>query len=132
MVASPSKARNNLVSDGFVKIGACFMVKIYGLKACDSCKKAQKAFKAAGISAELIDIRENPLSEEQLALFLSELGEKLLNTRSTTWRNLPEEDRSNPVLSLLASHPPLMKRPIVQSEDRLTLGWTSDVQEQWL
>ena len=51
----------------------------------------------------------------------------LINTRSTTWRNLSEEDRKIAEVDpagLLISHPTLIKRPVVESPDRVEIGWT--------
>jgi len=52
----------------------------------------------------------------------------LLNTRSTTWRGLDEAERAKDPLSLLAAHPTLMKRPLIDRNGELFLGWTKDVQ----
>lgn len=99
---------------------------IYGLKNCDTCRKAAKALE----TSVLVDIRADPLSEALLSRALTEFGDKLVNTRSTTWRNLGEEDRSQDPLALLTAHPALMKRPLIEHEGTLYLGWTKEVQVQ--
>ena len=98
-------------------------MKIYGIKACDTCRKAMKA-----TGAELVDIRENPLSPEDLQRFWAAFGEDLVNRRSTTWRGLSESEREGAALELLAAHPTLMKRPVVERDGKLWLGWGKDVQ----
>lgn len=97
---------------------------IFGLKNCDSCKKAAKAL--AG--AELVDIREAPLSDAMLQRALDEFGDALVNTRSTTWRGLDASERARAPFDLLRDYPALMKRPLVEADGRLYLGWGKDTQ----
>ncbi|CUH67672.1 putative reductase [Thalassovita gelatinovora] len=100
-------------------------MKIYGLKNCDTCRKAAKALPAA----ELVDIRATPLEPALRQAAHARFGAALLNTRSTTWRGLDDAERSRPALDLLADHPALMKRPlIVDDQGALHLGWGKDVQ----
>lgn len=99
------------------------MTKIYGIKACDTCRKAVKA-----LGAELHDVRAEPLGAADLARFFAAFGEALVNTRSTTWRGLSEQERSRAPLELLADHPTLMKRPVIELDETLHLGWGKDVQ----
>ena len=80
-------------------------MKLYGLKACDTCRKAVKALQAAGQDVTLTDIRAEPLEDAALDRFLSAFGEDLVNRRSTTWRGLSEEERATPPHELLKSHP---------------------------
>ncbi len=104
-------------------------LRIYGLKTCDSCRKAAKALAAAGRAVEIVDIRQAPLDDALLERALARFGEALLNRRSTTWRALGEEERSRPPRELLRAHPALMKRPLIETDDgRLLLGWTPEVQ----
>ncbi len=102
-------------------------MKIYGIKNCDTCRKAVKA-----LNAELHDVRENPLTTEQLQHFHETFGTALLNTRSTTWRNLDEDQRKEDPISLLQKHPTLMKRPVIDRDGELFLSWSKDVQAQLL
>ncbi|MDX1781547.1 MAG: ArsC/Spx/MgsR family protein [Thalassovita sp.] len=100
-------------------------MKIYGLKNCDTCRKAAKALDGS----ELIDIRAEPMDPALLQAAFAQFGDALLNTRSTTWRGLDEAERARPALDLLADHPALMKRPlIVNDAGAMHLGWTKDVQ----
>lgn len=101
-------------------------MRIYGLKACDTCRKAAKA-----LGAELVDIRATPLEPAQIATFLEAFGEDLLNKRSTTWRGLSEEERAMEPAVLIAAHPAVMKRPVIEKDGAWTLGWTKDVQAQY-
>lgn len=99
------------------------MPVIYGLKACDTCKKAQKA-----LGFELIDVRANPLERAQLEQFFAAFGDALVNRASTTWRGLDEAARAGDPLDLIAAHPALMKRPVIEVDGTLYLGWRKDVQ----
>ena len=102
---------------------------IYGLKNCDTCRKALKALQTAGHDAELVDVRAEPLDAAILQAFYAEFGDALLNTRSTTWRSLSETERTGAPVDLIAAHPALMKRPVIRAEDgRLYLGWGAEVQ----
>lgn len=76
----------------------------------------------------MIDVRAQGVPQELLARAFEVFGEKLLNTRSTTWRGLSEADRARPPLELLADHPALMKRPLIEDQGQLYLGWGPDVQ----
>lgn len=105
-------------------------IKIYGLKNCDTCRKAKKALEAAGFTVEFQDIRATPLSRQHLATLLDQLGPVLLNQRSTTWRALSETERALPPLDLLSAHPALMKRPVIACNGTHYLGWSATVQAQ--
>ena len=96
---------------------------LYGLKACDTCRKARQELEKAGKTVEFVDVRETPLSGELLSGFSASFGDTLVNRRSTTWRNLTESDRTGTPKSLIAAHPTLMKRPVIRDGDVLTLGW---------
>lgn len=104
-------------------------MQIYGLKNCDTCRKAQKALLAAGHEVRLIDIRAEPPTREMLEAFEAEFGAAILNTRSTTWRGLDEREREGDPVDLILAHPALMKRPVIRAADgRLYLGWGREVQ----
>lgn len=99
-------------------------MQLFGLKACDTCRKALKLLPAA----QLVDVRGDGVPDEILEQALSDFGDKLVNTRSTTWRGLSDEDRAKPPLELLRAHPALMKRPLIEKDGQLFLGWDKGVQ----
>lgn len=99
-------------------------MKLYGLKNCDTCRKALKLLP----SAELIDVRAQGVPFVTMQAASTKFGPALVNTRSTTWRGLSEEERARPALELLAQHPALMKRPLIEANGTLYLGWTKEVQ----
>ena len=105
---------------------------LYGIKSCDTCKKALKALRDAGWQVTFHDVRETPLEPAKIERFQAEFGEKLLNTRSTTWRGLDGAERAMPLAAALQKHPTLMKRPVIEDGAVLTLGWTPEVRADWL
>ncbi|MEK0163959.1 MULTISPECIES: arsenate reductase family protein [unclassified Phaeobacter] len=94
-------------------------MQLYGLKTCDTCRKALKQLP----QAELVDVRADGVPEAILQAALAQFGDRLVNTRSTTWRGLSEAERAGEPLDLLTAHPTLMKRPLIRSGDHLHLGW---------
>ena len=107
------------------------MLTIYGLKTCDTCRKARRAAEKAGKNPTFVDIRETPLSDAQRARFLTAFGDALINRKSTTWRALDAEARDSHADALLAAHPTLMKRPVIDGAT-LTLGWNDAVEKAHL
>ena len=83
---------------------------IYGLKNCDACRKALRA----NPGATLRDIRDHPLSADERARIIAARGPGVINQRSTTWRGLSEAERAQTPDALLAAHPALMKRPVIE------------------
>ena len=103
-------------------------MKLYGLKTCDTCRKALKALAQAGKPATFVDVRADGLSDAELDAFLAAFGTDLINTRSTTWRGLDADARARAPRDLLRAHPALMKRPVIVAGADRYLGWGKDVQ----
>ena len=97
---------------------------IYGLKNCDSCKKAMKALP----EAELRDVRADGVPGPVLEAAFATFGMALVNTRSTTWRGLDAAEREREPLQLLGEHPTLMKRPLIAVGETLFLGWNAETE----
>jgi len=110
-------------------------MKVYHLKACDTCRKAIKALQSAGHDLSLHDVRADGLDMATVETLEVALGyDALVNKRSTTWRGLDDAvkadlDRAT-ALTLLVENPTLMKRPVIQSGEGYSVGWTKDVQMQ--
>ncbi|WP_297774606.1 ArsC/Spx/MgsR family protein [uncultured Roseovarius sp.] len=98
---------------------------LYGLKTCDTCRKALKSL---GEAVEFRDIRSDGLPEGLVQVAYAQFGEALVNRKSTTWRGLSEEDRETDPITLLAAYPALMKRPLIDDSGTLYLGWGKDTQ----
>ena len=98
---------------------------IFGLKNCDTCKKALRALPGA----KLHDVRENPLEHTELERFFAAFGDALINRKSTTWRGLSEAERARDPIVLLGAHPTLMKRPVIEGKQGLFLGWGEETRK---
>ena len=103
------------------------MTRLYGISNCDTCRKARKTLEKSGVAVVFRDIREDPLTPGEIARFLREFDAELVNSRSTTWRGLDEAARARPPEALLAEHPTLMKRPVIETGKVLTLGWSDAI-----
>ena len=99
-------------------------MKFYGLKTCNTCRKALKLLP----DTQFRDVREDGVPADVLESAYARFGDALLNTRSTTWRGLSESERAKPALTLLTEHPTLMKRPLIEKDGEFFLGWSKDVQ----
>ncbi|KZY00652.1 MULTISPECIES: ArsC/Spx/MgsR family protein [unclassified Sulfitobacter] len=100
--------------------------RIYGLKNCDSCRKAVKALPEFA----LVDVREEGVPDTVLARAHDKFGQALINTRSTTWRGLAEAVKVGDPLTLLKEHPAIMKRPLIDADGKLFLSWNSEIEEE--
>jgi len=78
--------------------------------------------------ARLHDVRAAHLPEDVARAALAQFGEALINRNSATWRGLSEEDRARAPLDLIAAHPAVMKRPLIDAGGTLHLGWAREVQ----
>jgi len=114
------------------------MMKLYGLKNCDSCRKAMKALDGAHVRYAFHDIREEAPTKMQVGRWAKAVGtDALLNTRSTTWRNLPAKDKQDldekKAVALMAANPTLIKRPLIENgATQVFAGWTKDVEGKLL
>ena len=104
------------------------MIKLVGLKNCDTCRKAKKWLETEGFDYVFHDVRADGLTSEDLTKWSEKLGwEALLNKRGTTWRGLDEETKSNvdesKAIALMVEHPTLMKRPVFVSGETVILGF---------
>lgn len=101
---------------------------LYGISTCDTCKKALKSLQGTGQSVEFRDIRQDALSEAEIAEFVGVFGDRLINKQSTTYRSFNAFLRESEAEAQLAAQPTVMKRPVIRDGDKLYLGWDDDVQ----
>ncbi|WP_291200006.1 ArsC/Spx/MgsR family protein [Hyphomonas sp.] len=103
-------------------------IKLFGLKNCDTCKKALGEIKATGHKAEFVDIRAEADLARKVPEWLKAVGDKLVNRSSTTWRALTEENKARATGSslegLLLGNPTLIKRPVIEVDGDVLIGWT--------
>ena len=110
------------------------MITLYGLKNCDTCRKARKWLVANSIEYRFHDIRADGLTREHIERWVEELGwEAVLNRRSTTWRGLPDSDRAElddtSATTLMTEHPTLIKRPVFELGSSLCIGFGDDTKK---
>lgn len=108
-------------------------VTLNGLKNCDSCKKAKKQLETAGWTVDFRDFKKTPPGADEIQLWLDAAGsDRLLNRRGTTWRKLSDAEKASAegegLLSLLALQSSLMKRPVLEAEGQIWVGFDAEVQ----
>ncbi|HCV95614.1 MAG TPA: arsenate reductase [Stenotrophomonas sp.] len=106
---------------------------VYGLKNCDTCRKATKWLDRFAVPYEFVDYRQAPPSPQMLIAWAGQAGSfaALVNKSSTTWRQLPDNRKAAASDAewklLLREHPQLIKRPVVVSADGvMTQGFTDN------
>ena len=103
-------------------------VTIYGIKNCDTMKKARAWLEGHGVAYRFHDYRVEGLERERLAGWQQALGwEALVNRSSATWRQLPEKDKAGidgeSAAALMLANPTLIKRPVLDVDGKLTVGF---------
>ena len=96
---------------------------LYGISTCDTCKKAIKALEAAGHSVTFRDVRKDPLTEDEIETIIREFGDRIINKTSTTYRGFSDFLKASDADAQIRSQPTVMKRPVIQSQDKWYLGW---------
>lgn len=110
------------------------MLTVYGIKNCDTCRKALKWLSAEGIDHTFHDFRVDGLDAANVTRWSAAVGwEKLLNRRGTTWRNLDESDKDGvneaKAATLMAGNPTLIKRPVFDDGSSILVGFTAAEQD---
>lgn len=106
------------------------MLKIYGLKNCDTCKKAIKWLENETVEFEFIDIRNPAPSKEVLTNWLGQVGNGVLvNRRSTSWRGLSDDAKKitddDVFVGMLHENATLIKRPIFERNGKIVVGFNA-------
>ncbi|MEI7431988.1 MAG: arsenate reductase [Betaproteobacteria bacterium] len=104
------------------------MLRIYGIKNCDTMKKALAWLEAKGIAHEFIDYKKAGVVDSHLPDWNQRAGWKvLLNTRGLMWKRLSEEERTDvdeaAALTLMREYPALIKRPVLDTGSKLLVGF---------
>ena len=110
------------------------MISIYGLKNCDTCRKALKWLEAEGIAHEFKDIRADGFSDAQLDNWVATTGwETLLNRRGTTWRKLSDAEKDgvdeSKAKEQMRDQPALIKRPVFETKSGVGVGFKTSEME---
>lgn len=113
------------------------MITIYGIKNCDTMKKAFAWLESGGIAYAFHDYKKSGIDSATLARWEKTLGwEVLLNRRGTTWRKLDTGAQANinreNALRLMQGQPSLIKRPVVEHVTGLLCGFDPDTWQEQL
>jgi arsenate reductase len=105
---------------------------IYGIKNCDTMKKARAWLDGHGVAYEFHDYKTAAAPKEKLKAWCDELGwETLLNRAGTTFRKLPEADKEGlnerKALALMLAQPSMIKRPVLEVGGKLLVGFKPEI-----
>lgn len=104
------------------------MTTIYGIKNCDTIKKARQWLERHNVTYTFHDFREHGIDSNKIKQWLDQLGwETVVNKRSTTWKQLDPQNRDNMdtalALKTILEHPTLVKRPVLETATHLHIGF---------
>jgi arsenate reductase len=107
-------------------------ITLYGIKNCDTMKKARAWLDARGVAYEFHDYKARGIDRPRLERWCNDAGwEALLNRAGTTFRKLPDADKSNvdrsAALRLMLAQPSMIKRPVLEADDRVVVGFLPQV-----
>jgi len=105
---------------------------LYGIKNCDTVKKAKKWLESHSIEYRFHDFRVDGLSEAQINAWIQELGlDTLINKRSTTWKALNDKTKEgldeHSALAIILENPTLIKRPLLDTGQQRFVGFKDDI-----
>jgi arsenate reductase len=104
------------------------MIAIYGIRNCDTVKKARAWLDARGTAYDFHDYKSAGIDEARLRAWAAELGwERLLNRAGTTFRNLPDADKAgldeDKAIALMLKQPSMIRRPVLDLGERRLVGF---------
>lgn len=108
---------------------------VYGLSSCDSCRAARQWLAERGVDYRFHDLRSDGLDVQTLERWAGRIDwRKLVNTRSITFRKLPEVDRGDMtwtrMLAAMLDHPTLVKRPVMEHRRFIAVGFSTAQYEE--
>lgn len=106
-------------------------VQLYGIRNCDTMKKAWTWLDAHGVAYDFHDYKKDGVARETLEDWVDRLGwETLLNRAGTTFRKLPEADRAEldaeKAIALMLAQPSMIKRPVLKVGEQIQVGFRPD------
>lgn len=112
-------------------------IEIFGIKACDTMKKARTFLEARGVPHVFHDYKLEGVTAERLAGWASKAGwEKLLNRSGTTFRKLPDAARADldegKAIALMVAQPSMIKRPVLTRDDAILVGFRPEEWERFV
>jgi arsenate reductase len=110
------------------------MYKIYGIKNCDTMKKAFDWLTENNVSYEFHDYKKMGISEGKIQEWLTQKPwDVLINRAGTTWKKLSDEEKATDEISatkLMMEKPSMIKRPIIEKDKIVVMGFNSDTYEK--
>lgn len=103
---------------------------LYGISNCDSVRKARAWLETQQIDYQFVDFKDTPPTVAMINIWLASIGQtQLVNRRSTTYRQLQEAEKKlldeGDTASVLAIHPTLIKRPVLDWKGHVSVGFTA-------
>ncbi|MEA2882487.1 MAG: hypothetical protein QOH32_1743 [Bradyrhizobium sp.] len=107
-------------------------VTIYGIKNCDTMKKARAWLDGHGVAYDFHDYKVAGIAREKLRGWSDEVGwETLLNRAGTTFRKLPDADKDGlnerKAIALMLAQPSMIKRPVLEAGGKLLVGFRPEI-----
>ena len=109
------------------------MLKIYGIKNCNSMKKAFDLLTEIGLSYEFHDYKKQGIDAETIKVWLKQIPQEiLLNKKGTTWKKLTEQEQQlalssqEELIKALTTHTSLIKRPVIDQNGEYVVGFDED------
>lgn len=104
---------------------------IYGISNCDTVKKARRWLGDAGVAHDFHDVRKDGLDPDRLQGWIDAVGwERLLNKSGTTFRKLPDAEKSGldaaKAKALMLDQPAMIRRPVVEAGGEIGVGFDAD------
>jgi arsenate reductase len=111
------------------------MTTIYGIKNCDTMKKARTWLDSHKVAYEFHDYKASGIDKPTLEKWAKLVGwETLLNRAGTTFRKLPDDDKEGlnekKAIALMMAQPSMIKRPVVDKGGKLTVGFKPEIYEK--
>jgi arsenate reductase (glutaredoxin) len=111
------------------------MTTIYGIKQCDTMKKARAWLDSHGVTYVFHDYKTAGIDRPRLESWAGQVGwQTLLNRAGTTFRKLPDADRQDlteaKAIALMLKQPSMIKRPVIDNDGRLTVGFDPTAYQQ--
>ena len=109
------------------------MLKVYGIKNCNSMKKAFELLNELGLAYEFHDYKKQGIDAETVKKWLDQAGtELILNKKGTTWKKLTQDEQQRALSSeveliqALTTHTSLIKRPVIDCGHGLIVGFNPE------
>jgi arsenate reductase len=107
-------------------------ITIYGIKNCDTMKKARAWLDGHGVAYDFHDYKAAGIGKEKLKAWSDQVGwETLLNRAGTTFRKLPDSDKEGlserKALALMLAQPSMIKRPVLDLGNKLLVGFKPEI-----